>query len=73
MPAYSLPPNLEDVVVMRALVRHGFSRDLAGLLLEDIQRCLDYFARNPVTTPLTEAEAGGYTHGHSGRLNPKPG
>ena len=60
--AYSMPPNREDLVIMRILVRHGFSRDLGDLLLEDMQRCLDYFAKNPVTVPLTEAEAGGYSH-----------
>lgn len=60
--AYSMPPNREDLVIMRILVRHGFSRDLGDLLLDDMQRCLDYFAKNPVTVPLTEAEAGGYSH-----------
>ena len=60
--AYSMPPNREDLVIMRILVRHGFSRDLAGLLVEDMQRCIDYFAKNPVTVPLTESEAGGYSH-----------
>ena len=62
VPAYSMPPNRKDLVVMRALVRHGFSRDLAVMLINDIQRCMDYFARNPVTKPLSEQEAGGYTH-----------
>ncbi|MGL1862581.1 MAG: glutamate decarboxylase [Pseudodesulfovibrio sp.] len=60
--AYSMPANREDLVIMRILIRHGVSRDLGDLLLTDMQRCLDYFKRNPVTTPLTEAEAGGYSH-----------
>lgn len=62
VPAYSMPPHREDLVVMRALVRHGFSRDMGELLLEDIKRALDYFRRNPVRQPLTAREAGGYTH-----------
>ncbi len=47
VPAYSMAPNREDLVVMRALIRHGFSRDLADLLLTDIKRCMDYFKEHP--------------------------
>jgi len=60
--AYSMPANREDLVIMRILIRHGVSRDLGDLLLADMQRCLEYFKKNPVTVPLTEAEAGGYSH-----------
>ncbi|QJB55010.1 glutamate decarboxylase [Pseudodesulfovibrio sp. zrk46] len=60
--AYSMPANREDLVIMRILVRHGFSRDLGDLFIEDMKRCVDYFKRNPVTVPLTEEEAGGYSH-----------
>ena len=62
VPAYSMPANRQDLVVMRAMVRHGFSRDLADLLVADLRRCLDYFAKNPVTHPLGDKEAGGYSH-----------
>ena len=65
VPAYSMPPNRSDLVVQRILVRHGFSRDLAALLLEDFRRTLDYFTQHPVATPLAKHEAGG--HDHSGR------
>jgi len=62
VPAYSMPPNREDLVIQRILVRHGVSRDLGEMLLKDIRRCLEYFKRNPVSQPLTEKEAGGYKH-----------
>ena len=62
VPAYSMPANRQDLVVMRALVRHGFSRDLADLLVTDLGRCLAYFDKNPVTHPLEHTEAGGYSH-----------
>ncbi len=62
VPAYSMPANRQDLVIMRALVRHGMSRDLAGLLLADLKRCLEYFARNPVTHPLGQAEGSGFSH-----------
>ncbi|MCB2188953.1 MAG: glutamate decarboxylase [Deltaproteobacteria bacterium] len=62
VPAYSLPPEREDLVVMRALIRHGFSRDMGCMLLDELQRNLDFFAKNPVSRPLTQAEAGGFCH-----------
>jgi len=62
VPAYSMPAHREDLVVMRALIRHGVSRDLGMLLLDDMERCIEYFKRNPVTNPLTAKEASGYAH-----------
>jgi glutamate decarboxylase len=38
VPAYTLPANAQDVAIQRILVRHGVSRDLASLLLEDMRR-----------------------------------
>jgi glutamate decarboxylase len=51
------------MAVQRILVRHGFSRDLAELLMNDYREALSHFDRHPVSTPLTEAEAGGFNHG----------
>lgn len=62
VPAYSMPAHREDLVVQRVLVRHGVSRDLASLLLDDMKRALKYFADHPVSTPLAEHEAGGFHH-----------
>jgi len=62
VPAYSMPPNREDLVIQRILVRRGVSRDLGDLLLDDMRRCIDYFEKNPISTPLTEEFAGGYSH-----------
>ena len=62
VPAYSMPANREDLVIQRILVRHGVSRDLGDLLLSDMLRSVDYFEKNPVSTPLTEETAGGYKH-----------
>jgi glutamate decarboxylase len=38
VPAYRMPPALDDMHVLRVVVRNGFSRDLAELLLEDLER-----------------------------------
>jgi glutamate decarboxylase len=37
VPAYTLPANLENIVVMRVLCKQGFSRDMADQLLNDIR------------------------------------
>jgi glutamate decarboxylase len=60
--AYSMPANRQDLVIMRVLVRHGFSRDLADLLVDDLKRCMAYFEKNPVTHKAVEEESGGYKH-----------
>ncbi len=62
VPAYSMPANREDLVVQRILVRHGVTRDLASLLLDDFRRCIDYFAARPASVPLDQEEAGGFHH-----------
>jgi glutamate decarboxylase len=36
VPAYPMPPAIEDLAVLRICVRNGFSHDLASLLLEDL-------------------------------------
>jgi glutamate decarboxylase len=62
VPAYSMPANREDLVVQRILVRHGVSRDLASLLIEDMKRTLDYFAKHPMQNSLSEDEGSGFHH-----------
>jgi glutamate decarboxylase len=44
VPAYPLPAHQDQVVVQRILVRHGVSRDLAALLIDDIKSALTYLA-----------------------------
>ncbi|MCK9893023.1 glutamate decarboxylase [Frankia sp. AgB32] len=41
VPAYRFPPALTDLTVLRVVVRHEFSRDLAGLLVADLGRVVD--------------------------------
>lgn len=47
IPAYSMPKNREDLVVERIVVKDGFSRDMANLLLDDMKRHLKFFASQP--------------------------
>ena len=37
VPAYPMPPALDDLDVLRVVVRSGFSPDLADLLLDDLR------------------------------------
>lgn len=62
VPAYTLPANCEDQAIQRILVRHGVSRDLASLLLDDIKSALDYFNNHPIQVPLDSTEASGFHH-----------
>ncbi len=54
--AYTMLPNITNVVVMRLLIRHGFSHQMADKLLKDFQRSIDYIQKNPSTKLLTAAE-----------------
>ena len=60
--AYTMPPNIQDTVVMRVLVRHGFSRDMADLLLEDVRRSIDHLLRHRPSVQQTADEATTFTH-----------
>jgi glutamate decarboxylase len=62
VPAYALPANREDLVIQRILVRHGVSRDLSSILLEDMKRSLEHFEKHPVHTAMTSTEASGFNH-----------
>lgn len=62
VPAYSMPADREDLVIQRILVRHGVSRDLGALLVEDIKRCMAHFAEHPIAVPLSAEEGSCYHH-----------
>jgi glutamate decarboxylase len=47
IPAYRLPPNLEDIAVLRIVVRDDMSRDLAEDLVEDFRRVIPRLERQP--------------------------
>jgi glutamate decarboxylase len=55
VPAYTMPEGAEDVQVLRVVVREGFSRDLATMLLADLQAAVEHFAKNPRVSPKQPA------------------
>lgn len=71
--AYRLVPDLQEVAVMRALVRHGFSRDMADTLLDDLRDAMAYFTRHPQAAVADETESGSDPHGgvHPSRTDAK--
>jgi len=63
IPAYTFPKNREDLAVMRIVVKHGFSRDMADMLLNDIRRHLTYYAAH--AQQQYDSGAPGFSHGAS--------
>ena len=51
MPAYTMPANIEQIVVMRVLCKQGFSRDMADQLLADIRFAVDDLNKLEYPTP----------------------
>jgi glutamate decarboxylase len=47
VPAYTFPPDLQDMAVIRIVVRNGFSMDLADALLADLRTQVDALAAHP--------------------------
>jgi glutamate decarboxylase len=62
VPAYPMPADRTNLVVQRVLARFGLSRDLAGLLVEDIKRALRHLDESLSGQSLTRQQAGGYYH-----------
>jgi glutamate decarboxylase len=61
VPAYTFPANREDLAALRVVIREGFSRDLADMLLDDLTRAVEHFetrpARPPAPAPSARARA----------------
>ncbi|MBN1590375.1 MAG: glutamate decarboxylase [Pirellulales bacterium] len=56
VPAYTMAPNAEDVAVLRVVLREGFTRDMADMLLADISRAVSGLEH--VSTPPADVEVG---------------
>jgi glutamate decarboxylase len=42
VPAYTMPPDREDLAVLRVVVRNGFSHDMAELFLRDLREAVEW-------------------------------
>ncbi|MGH8160848.1 MAG: glutamate decarboxylase [Gammaproteobacteria bacterium] len=55
VPAYTMPADAEEVAVLRVVVREGFTRDLAYMLLEDIKNAVSDLEADPPSKPKAPA------------------
>ncbi len=65
VPAYTMPKDIEDMVVMRIVVRQGMSRDMADMLIEDIINAVTELEKlkYPTQSRIKEQKKGKvYTH-----------
>ncbi|MCZ7458809.1 glutamate decarboxylase [Streptomyces sp. WMMC940] len=62
VPAYTFPPNREDLSVLRFVCRNGFSADLAELLLEDLERALPELRAQSAPQSKDKAAATSFHH-----------
>jgi glutamate decarboxylase len=42
VPAYTLPPNAEEIAVLRMVIKENFSRDMAEIFVKDIKNVMEY-------------------------------
>jgi glutamate decarboxylase len=56
VPAYTLPPNAEEIAVMRIVVKENFSRDMADIFAQDLQNAI---ARLEMDRPQRRGAPGG--------------
>ncbi|MFI6937234.1 glutamate decarboxylase [Streptomyces sp. NPDC050287] len=62
VPAYTFPPNREDLSVLRVVCRNGFSADLADLFVEDLTRLLPELRRQSGPSTRDKGAATGFHH-----------
>ncbi|MFI6009851.1 glutamate decarboxylase [Streptomyces sp. NPDC051243] len=62
VPAYTFPPNREDLSVLRVVCRNGFSTDLGELFVEDLGRLLPELRRQPHPFTRDREAATGFHH-----------
>jgi len=58
VPAYSMPENATEVVVLRIVIREGFTRDMGRDLVRDIAAAVDHLR----TSPPGVAASAGFSH-----------
>lgn len=62
VPAFSLPANVQDIVVMRVMVRQGFAMDMAAMLIGDMKRSMDFLKQYAPAKHAGESEAMAFKH-----------
>ena len=58
VPAYTMPPKVDDLAVLRIVIREGFSRDMADMLLTDLKAAIAHFESQPGYKPAEQKKSG---------------
>jgi glutamate decarboxylase len=62
VPAYPMPPDMQDMSVLRVVVRNGMSRDLAGMLLSDLKSAVSRLEQRGGAPVVSDEERAGFHH-----------
>jgi len=73
VPAYTLAPDAQEIAVLRVVVREGFSRDIAGMLADDLKRTVEHLeSHGPVHLGTSHARPGRSGVAAAARSRPRP-
>jgi glutamate decarboxylase len=62
VPAYTMPPNREDLSILRIVVRNGLSHDMADMFLADLHTALEWFDDLDAPMPRTRETPSAFSH-----------
>jgi glutamate decarboxylase len=62
VPAYPLPPDMEEITIMRVVVRNGFSMDLAHLFLMNLKHAVEFLDSLDGPMPHETKATNGFHH-----------
>jgi len=62
VPAYPMPAEIDDMTVMRIVVRNGVSHDLVGLLMDDLRDSVGYLDSLEAPMPKERRSNAGFHH-----------
>jgi glutamate decarboxylase len=62
VPAYPMPADIQDMTVMRAVIRNGVSKDLIGLLMEDLRSSVKRLDAEGKEAAPTRTRAAAFHH-----------
>jgi len=62
VPAYSLPPDAQEIVVQRVLVRQDFTMSMAKQFMKDLKNTVAFLESDQTGMPLNRQSTGGFNH-----------
>ena len=62
VPAYTMPPNREDLAILRIVVRNGLSHDMADMFLTDLGKAIAWFDGLDAPMPQTREAPKAFSH-----------